>query len=602
MHLMPHDIYMHEIPIALSSFLVILAAAVIAVALFRHLKLNPVLGYLAAGAIIGPYGLGYIHDVEQASMMAEFGVVFLLFVIGLELSWERLVAMRHHVFGLGSLQVILTAILLGLLGHYALGLAPAAALIAGGGLALSSTALVLQLVREQGERSTQLGRVSLAVLLLQDLIVIPMLVLVPLLAAEQSKIWVALGNAGLNAVGALLLTFLVGKQLLRPLFRFIASSNSPEIFSAFTLLLIVGVAAAFHSIGLSMALGAFVAGLLVAETEYKKQVEADILPYKGLLLGLFFMMVGMKIDMAFVMEHRWLLGGVVIGLVMIKTGIIWALCRSFKFSQGLSLQAALLLSQGGEFAFILFGLPESQTILGSENAALLMVAVTCSMAITPLLYAAGQWMLKTFNTQPCLAIPDQPETADLTDHVILLGFGRVGLTLAHMFSDEQVAYLALDRDPQTVARARALGHPVYFGNSAQKEVLLAAGIERAKCVVITFAHYSTALSAVVAIREVAPDLPIVARSSELEELMQLEAAGANHAISEKYESSLQLGAEAMKFIGIADAEVARLMSLYRARDYALAREQLTPASSANNGRVSFSRVKNVSTPNPQTNK
>lgn len=591
---------MHALPLALHDFLVIIAAAVMAVVVFRRFKLNPVLGYLVAGAMVGPHGFGYIQNLGETVMMAEFGIVFLLFIIGLELSWERLLSMRTHVFGLGSLQVILTAIALGALAHYGLGISIEASLIAGGGLALSSTALVLQVVREQGERSTQLGRVSLAILLLQDLVVIPMLVLVPLLANEGAELYTALSHATLRAAIALAATFVVGRQILRPLFRFVASSNSPETFTAFTLLLVVGVAAIFHSAGLSMGMGAFVAGLLVAETEFKKQVEADILPYKGLLLGLFFMVVGMRIDMALLMEHRWLLAAAVVSIMAIKSIILLVLCRAFRFGVGLSLQTALLLSQGGEFGFILFGLKESQQILGYVTADLLMVAVTISMAVTPLLCATGRMLLKTFRSGPNLAIPAQPETTDLNNHVVLLGFGRVGQTLAHMFSEEGVSYIALDRDPQVVAEARRLGQPVYFGNCGQREVLLSSGIERASCVAITFADYQIALTAVLAIRDIAPDLPIVARSSELEELMQLEAAGANHAISEKYESSLQLGAETMKFIGIPSSEVARLMELYRARDYALAREQVVPVSSMAKPRMRFARVSEVGggTPTP----
>ncbi len=560
-------------PPALLMVLAMLASAVVAVVVFRRLKLSPMLGYLFAGAVIGPYGLKAVTDLEVISHMAEFGVVFLMFVIGLELSFARLIAMRRHVFGLGTLQVVLTGGALGMIAFRFLPTAEAA-LIVGAGMALSSTALVLQLVEEHHLQNRQLGRISLSVLLMQDLMVVPMLVLVPLLGKGGHDLWGSLGNAGLNAVVALGAAFLVGRTLLRPVLRMVASAGSSEIFEAFTLLLALGMAALFHASGLSMALGAFVAGLLVAETEYKHQVEADIQPFKGLLLGLFFMFVGMQLDVRTLLESWQQIAFMVVGLMAVKATILATLARLFGTSNSKSVQTGMLLAQGGEFGFVLFAMAEDARLINPATTALLLATITLSMALTPLAFAVGRRLAPKLNPVKDVNVPSprMEDTFDISDHVIIVGFGRVGQTIGRLLAEEDVRYLAIEMDPNLVHRNRAGGMPVYYGDGAKEDILKSLRVDRAACAVITVNSFDAAMRAIAALQLYAPDLPILARSSDLAELKQLEAAGAQIAISEKYEAALQLGREVLRYSHVADSEIGRILEVYRARDYELAAE------------------------------
>lgn len=560
-------------PPALLMVLAVLASAVVAVVVFRRLGLSPMLGYLFAGAVIGPYGLKGVTDVGDISHMAEFGVVFLMFVIGLELSFERLVAMRRHVFGLGTLQGVMTS---GILGVIAYQFVPSieVALVIGAGLSLSSTALVLQLVEEHHMQNRQLGRISLAVLLMQDLMVVPMLVLVPLLGKSGHNLWSSLGHAGLNAVVALGAAFLIGRALLRPVLRMVASAGTSEIFEAFTLLLALGMAALFHASGLSMALGAFVAGLLVAETEYKHQVEADIQPFKGLLLGLFFMFVGMQLDFALVIGEWRVIALLVLGLMALKAIILAGLARAFGTARGKAMHTGLLLSQGGEFGFVLFGMAEDVKLLDPRITAILLAVITLSMALTPVAYALGKRLAPKLSPAAPIQAPGprKEDTFDISDHVIILGFGRVGQTIGRLLAEEDVRYLAIEMDPRIVTRTRGAGMPVYYGDGAKEDILKSLGVDRAACAVVTVNSFEAAMRAVIALQTYAPDLPILARSSDLSELKQLEAAGAKIAISEKYEAALQLGREVLRHSHVANNEIGRILEVYRARDYELAAE------------------------------
>ena len=389
---------------AIFQLLVLLAAAVSVVAIFRKLRLSSVLGYLVAGALIGPFGLNIINDVKEMAYIAELGVVLLLFIIGTELSFTQMRALRTQVFGFGGLQVLLSGLLIAWLTNLT-GQSVETSIVVGFGLALSSTALVLQIVAEKRKQQSQLGRLSLSVLLMQDMAVVPLLVLVPLLASTDASIGQALQEASVKAVLALGVVFIGGRLLLPPFFRLIASLEQSEVFSAFTLLLVLGIGYGFHAAGLSMALGAFVAGLLVAETEYKHQVEADIMPYKGILLGLFFMVVGMSVDIELLITQPVVIFGLAFALMLGKTAIIVALCRLFRFSVGASVHSGLLLSQGGEFAFILFGVAMTVGLIGQEFGQLLTLVVAVTMALTPVAYILGDKLAKK------RAIPAIPEFA-----------------------------------------------------------------------------------------------------------------------------------------------------------------------------------------------
>ncbi len=567
---------MHDLSY-LKVILILLSAAVVVVAIFRQMNLSPVLGYLVAGALIGPSGFAIVTDVHGTASIAEFGVVFLLFVIGLELSFERLKAMRRHVFGLGSMQVVITAGLIGGLAHM-LGFAPKASIIIGCGLAFSSTALVLQVVLESSERSSQVGRLSLAILILQDLAVLPLLVLVPLLANTTTSISSAILDAGIRAALALVVVFIAGRIFLRPLFRIAASLKNSEIFTALTLLIVLGISyGLYQAAGLSLALGAFVAGLLVAETEYKHQVEADILPYKALLLGLFFMAVGMQIDLALMKEEFYLIIALALALMIGKAAIITALARWFGFSKFNSLHTGMLLSQGGEFGFILFQLAAVEGLIDTSASQVLLVVVTITMALTPAFFMLAKHLtvlLTPLGAPENLSLDPSAEVLDIKDHVVILGFGRVGQTVGKLLTAENMSYVAIDGNAAIAAAGQKNKLPVYFGDGSRREILQAMGILRARAAIITVNHFESAERMVNAIRAIAPDIPIVARTVDLKQLHKLELAGVNVAISEMFEASIELGAALLRVIGVVDSEVVRITQEFRKEKYTLARQSI----------------------------
>ncbi|MDX2113384.1 MAG: monovalent cation:proton antiporter-2 (CPA2) family protein [Alphaproteobacteria bacterium] len=571
---MGHDVHLMEIVILLS-------AAVLTVATFRVLRLSPVLGYLAAGAFIGPYGLQLIADVKTTAGIAEFGIIFLMFIIGLELSLDRLRSMRKHVFGFGGGQMLITA---GLCAAFFIGFGgdQATAIVIGGGLALSSTAIVLQVIQEQGEKSSQVGRLSLAILILQDLAVIPLLVFVAMWGAEATDLSSALTETGIKALLCFAVIILAGKLLLRPMLRFIASLDNTELFTATALLVVIGVAWLTSSFGLSPALGAFMAGLLIAETEFKPQVESDIMPYKGLLLGLFFMTVGMSLNLDMLGEQFLNIIGLTIALMATKALIIMALCRIFGFTLSTAIHLGLLLSQGGEFAFALFTLAATNGMLSAEIAQVLLVVVTMSMAFTPLAAELGQRAAIALErmavSRPQAMIN---ETVDLSYHVIISGFGRVGHTVARLLEEEKIPYVAVDMDSFQVARERKNGVPVYYGDTTRMHVLSALGVARARALIITHNDTRVALQTISNLRETHPDLPIIARARNIEQVQKLEKAGANLAVAEMFETSLQLGGALLKSLGISEMEISRIIELFRAEDYALTRTAEKDATQAN---------------------
>lgn len=557
--------------IPLFEIVILLLSAVLIVSVFRILRLSPALGHLAAGTIIGPFGLALISDVKTTSGIAEFGVIFLLFIIGLELSFERLRSLRKHVFGFGSAQVFISGLLFTLF-FTGIGEQGQAAIIIGCGLALSSTAIVLQVIAEQGEKSSQVGRLALAILILQDLAVIPLLVLVSILSNHDKSLMEAVADSALNAFLCLAVIFISGHFLLRPLLRFIASLENTELFSATTLLLLLGVAWLSVSAGLSPALGAFLAGLLIAETEFKPQVEADILPFKNLLLGLFFMTVGMSLNLDMLVSRFVSIIGLTISLMLCKTLIIMGLCRVFRFNLGTAAHVGLLLSQGGEFAFILFSLAGNNGIISNELSQVLLVVVTMSMALTPLVAELGKKIATTLEKYS-ISRPETvlEETVDLRQHVIISGFGRVGHTVAKLLESENVSYVAIDIDSFMVARERKNGVPIYYGDTTRTHVLKSLAIQRARAVIITHNDTRVAIQTISTIRDINLNLPIIARARNIEQVQKLEKAGANLAVAEMFEVSLQLGGSLLREIGISDHEINRIIEVFRNEDYALTR-------------------------------
>jgi K+:H+ antiporter len=553
--------------VPLHDVLIMLLVAVAVVSVFRRLQASAALGYLVAGALIGPSGLALLDNADASSLLAQFGVVFLLFAVGLELSIERLASLRRFVFGLGAAQMAVTSGVFWL-GLIALGLEPAAALILSTGLALSSTAIVLQTLLERREILSTQGRVALAVLLFQDLAVVPLLALVPLLVPSDAGILRALAGALVKATVAIVLILAIGRLLVRPALRAVARSNTPELFTGVVLLLVLGVGWLTERAGLSMALGAFLAGLLIAETEYRPQVEGDIQPFRGLLLALFFMTVGMGLDLGLLRDRWLLLATLLLGLLIAKAGILAGLASLFRLPLSVSVRLGVSLAQGGEFAFVLFLLARDAGVLPRPVSDVAMLVTGLSMAVTPLLLSIARALSRRLDT-----VPSGPhgvvmeDTSHLQNHVVIAGFGRVGQTLGLLLESVEAPYLALDLDSEHVILARRQGLPVFFGDASRADVLKAAAVERARVVVITLDEPAAATRTVQVLRSMMPDLPILARARDVSQCEKLALAGATSVVPEIVEGSLQLGGVLLGALGESSDKVLEVLEEFRRQSY-----------------------------------
>lgn len=563
---------LHPEPTMLRDALVFLLAAVIVVPLFQRLKANPVIGYLVAGALIGPFGFALISEVEGSHRLAEYGIVFMLFLIGLELSLERLKAMARYVFGLGLAQVAITGSVLAA-GALLLGANYGQAAVIGGALALSSTAFALQILTDRGELHTRLGRIVLAVLLMQDLAVVPGIAVVTALGQEADQLAWSLTLAALKALAAMVLLLGVGRLVLRPLYRLIAAANSPELFAAATLLVVLGTAYATEQAGLSMALGAFLSGLTLAGTEFRHQIEADVKPIRGILLSLFFISVGMLIDPKIVVAQLPSILAVVAALVTVKAAILVMLTRLSGVGWPLSVNVGLHLAEGGEFAFVLFSLAMTAGVIDDGLGQILLAAVALSMALTPLLAAGGR-MARVRLEQRSQPGADSiaKENGEQSGHVIIGGFGRVGQTVARMLDEQDIAWVAVDHDASNVKSARDKGLPVYFGDAGRHQVLDAAGVERAGAAVITMNDAKAAAAAVRALRAKLPDLPVLARARDPGHMRELLESGASTALPETTEASLMLGGAVLRVLGTGNDKTDRIVELFRRDAYATLRD------------------------------
>ncbi|MCC2646526.1 MAG: kefB [Rickettsiaceae bacterium] len=558
----------------LPSVVILLATSVFVVAIFRRLNLSPVLGYFVAGAAIGDHGFKIISHTET-EVFGEFGIVFLLFAIGLELSFERLKAMRKYVFGFGSLQVIITSIIVAGVVELIYNNSNAAIII-GGGLALSSTAIVLQVIAEARSQSTQVGRISLAVLLLQDFAVVPLLVIVPLLSGDKSSIPHALGIAFVKAVLALIGIFVIGRVLLRPLYNLITSDNtvkSNELFIASTILIALAAAWGTEYMGLSLALGAFVAGTLVAETEFQLQAEESISPFKGLLLGLFFMTVGMTIDVIDIYNELGRILALSFLLILVKSSIIIGLCILFGFNRATAIHTGLLLSQGGEFAFILFNLGINNGIIDPNAGKILLLVVTFTMALTPLLSKIGEKLAALLEEKKEKSPLHYIEvgTRDVTNHVVIAGFGRVGKMVARVLEAENIHYIIIDINDEYVKEERSNGYPIFRGDISHVETLKAAGLDRALSVILAINNEVTMKKALKVISAHFPEVAIVARAQDLNNASDLYELGATIIVPEVYETGLQLGGAVLKSVGISEYEISRIKNQLRSGNYLAAK-------------------------------
>ncbi|MBY0318898.1 MAG: cation:proton antiporter [Reyranella sp.] len=557
-----------------TDIVLFLATAGVAVPIFHRWKLSPILGFLGAGVILGPFGLGalqgelpwlrYLTIGNSAAMaqLAEFGVVFLLFAIGLELSWERLWTMRRLVFGLGGLQVaVCTAAIAA--AAMLLGQDPVAAVLLGSALALSSTAIVLPLLAEQKRQFSRPGRAAFAVLLLQDLAVAPLLVTIAVMGGQRGTAF-SPGQllAFAPAVLGLVVLIVLGRLVLRPMMRSVARADSEELFVAASLLVVLGAGLVAAMSGLSMALGAFVAGLLLAETEYRKQVEKTVEPFKGLLLGLFFVSIGIGLDLSLLAARPLLIVGLMVGLLAINGAVVFALGRLFGLGARAAAEAALLLAAGGEFAFVLLHAAVREGLLDGPLVQTILVSSTLSMFCIPLLAAAGAAVGRARSRSPRHVLPDADTVA--RPRVLVVGYGRVGRLVADMLTRHGIPWTAVERVPKLIEAARREGHDVFFGDASRGELLQRFGLDSAPAVVVTMDSLEATEEVVAAARALQPALPILARARDAAEAQRLYELGVTEAVPETIEASLQLSEALLARLGIPMERLAA--SIHQRRD------------------------------------
>ena len=561
---------------AYSDALVVLGTAGILVPLLSRLGFSPVLGYLAAGALLGPFGLGSliqsfpllywftVGDAKDVTGIAELGVVFLLFLIGLELSLHRLTTMRRLVFGLGGSQILVTTVLLAGLAIYS-GKAPSEAIILGTSLSLSSTAIVLELLSKQERLKTNVGRASFAVLLAQDLGVIPILIFIALAAAgPQVSVLGSVGRAVVQAVVALSVIILFGRFLLRPLFRMVASTRSRDLFIATVLFVIIAAGVITNQAGMSMALGAFVAGLLLAETEYRRAIEATIDPFKGLLLGIFFFTVGMNIDMREVLREPLALAGGVVGLIALKTIVIVILAKLFRLSWPVAVEMGLLLGAGGEFAFISLVLATAAGLVDTGTATYALTVAAVTMALIPLLSHLARRFASRLRAAGAAPSELMMRPTGRQRHAIIVGYGRVGKVVCALLKEHGIPYIAADSDASTVTHDRRDGHDVYYGDAADPKFLEICGLANAAGVIITIHTQHLIDDIVEHVRTMRPDVLIVSRARDADHARHLYRLGATDAVPEAIEASLQLSEAALVGLGLATGPV--IASIHEKRD------------------------------------
>jgi monovalent cation:proton antiporter-2 (CPA2) family protein len=533
----------------IAQIAVFLGATVLAIPLFRRLRMSSILGYLAAGVVLGPWGLRVIQDTEGVMHIAEFGVVLLLFVIGLELQPSRLRAMRKAVFGLGLAQVLLTTVVLMAIA-VVLGLPANTALITAFALSLSSTPLVLQLLAERQQLNTHYGRSSFAILLFQDIAVMPMLAILPLLGGGQQDLSTAL-LSGLKGLAVLAALVFGGSYVLRPVLRVVAETKVSEAFTAAALFVVLGTALLVNAVGLSMALGAFVAGLLLADSEYRHELEADIEPFKGLLLGLFFMSVGMTANLGLLLEQPGRIALFVTGLLVVKFTVLWVLARLTHHSPESARGMAFALPQAGEFGFVLFSLAVTDRVMDPALAETLVIVVTISMIVSPLLMS-----LHTNVIEPRFAKPprefDRVESQD--SRVIIAGFGRVGQIVGRVLRMRRISFTALESSVAQVDFVRRFGSKVYYGDASRLEVLQAAGAERAEVFVLATEDIDISVRTAELVRRHFPNLKIMARARNRQHALRLMDIGVKYFIRETYLSSLDLAQHTLEALGLTRAD------------------------------------------------
>ncbi len=562
-------------PGPLNLVLILLAAAVLAVVACRLLKLPPLLGYLLVGILIGPHALAWVPDREGVRYLAEFGVVFLMFSIGLEFSLPKLFTMRHLVFGLGMAQVA-SAIALALAVCWAMHLGWRSGVVLGGVFAMSSTAILAKMLSEKLQLNSPHGRQIIGILLFQDLAVVPLLIIIPALGGSGEALGQALAFAAVKAAIVLTFILVLGQRLMRPWFHLVARQRSAELFVLNVLLITLALAWITDKAGLSLALGAFVAGMLISETEFRYQVEEDIKPFRDILLGLFFVTIGMRLDLHALFANLGWVALALAAVVIAKALLIALLSRGFGSEAATALRSGFSLSGAGEFGLVLLALAEAAGVLDRHTAQTALAVLILSMLLSPfviehseqwvLRFASSEWMQRAMMLHN-IAIQSMSAEA----HVIICGYGRSGQNLSRFLQTESIPFIALDLDPQRVKDAAAAGEAVVFGDAARREVLVAAGLMRAKALVVSYADSVSALRILALVRELRPGLQVVVRTLDDSDIDRLKEAGAAEVVAEILEGSLMLATHAMMLYGVPFGRVLKHIREAREQRYSLFR-------------------------------
>ncbi len=563
----------------LVQVVVLLAAGVVAVPIFKRLGLGSILGYLAAGLVIGPFGFGLFDDPEAILHVAELGVVMFLFIIGLEMRPSRLWGLRREIFGLGLLQVALCAALLTGVG-IALGLAPVVAFVAGAGFVLTSTAIVMQLLEERGDIATPAGQRMVSILLLEDLMIVPLLALIAFLApgGEEATLSSRLTDVGIG-VGAIVGLLVAGRWLLNPLFRILADAHAREVMTAAALLVVLGSALAMQLGGLSMAMGAFLAGVLLSESSFRHQLEADVEPFRGILLGLFFLAVGMSLDLAVVAANWVIVALSVVVYMAVKAAGIYAVARGLRHGHGQALERAVVMAQGGEFAFVLYSAAAGVGLIDGETNAILTAIVIISMVLTPLAIIG----LRRLMPRPTPDMNGVDMADGLDGSVLVIGFGRFGQVASQPLLLKGIEVSIIDNDVEMIKVAATFGFKVYYGDGARLDILHAAGAGRARAVLVCVDKAETAVRIVEHLKAEFPLVPVLARAWDRGAALDLIHAGVDFQIRETLESAFVFGGTTLRILGLEEAEAAEIMADVRRRDSERLDMQLTGGIYAGTG-------------------
>lgn len=554
----------------MDKFLVFIGASVVLVPIFHRLGLGSVLGYLTAGILVGPDGFGFIKDTHSVFHFAELGVVLLLFVIGLEIQPKKLMSMRRRLMELGGGQIFATTAIFACIGLL-LGLPTVTSWVLGFALSLSSTAFAVQTLNEKGQFNTEFGHASFSILLMQDLVAIPALAIIPLLSGKASDGPSPL-TTGLSFLGIVIALVLVSRFLIRPLFRYIASTRSRDIFTAITLFIVIGVASLMIKIGLSAALGTFLAGVLLADSEYRHELEADLDPFKGLLMGLFFMAVGMEVSLKLIFSMPFTFLALALGYLVLKSLIIYCIGRIFRQGHENAKQIALTISQGGEFAFVIFGIVATSQLAEKSQLDFLTGVITLSMGLSPLLnFVSDKWT--AYCQQKNKIEPKYDEMKDEAPQVIIAGYGRFGQTFARILRSQNIPFTAIEQDPEQIELVRKFGTKVYYGDASRLDLLTAAGAERAKYFILAIDEMEMSLATAKVVKENFPNLKIYARARNRGHVFELFDEGVTNVKREVMDSSANFVADLLVEMGYKPELAKMAVEKFLAHDEIMLMEQ-----------------------------